>query len=684
MLIQQQSQRTHNLPTNNDESKRIYPKNDVATIDEITQLMIKTALTTNKQPTSLLLLQNCISIPVILSLSISIILWQSSYGGHGQDPILAPFSGEEREQMRDKIESMFYHGYNNYLNNASPDYDELKPIVCAGMNTWGGYQLTLIDTLDTLIVMGNYTEFNRVANLLIENLSFDIDTNVSVFETNIRVVGGLLAAHLLAHKSRFTTMLNSPSDTVNIAEHQDDDDHNQQVKNQNAWPCAGPLLRMAEDVARRLLPAFETATGMPYGTVNLRHGVPDGETPVTCTAGIGTFLLEFGTLSRLTGDPIFEQKARKALESLHAARSNIDLPGNHINVQDSTWTAMDAGIGASVDSYFEYLIKGAAMFGDTQLASWFGTYLKSLIKHTLKADWWLWVRMDTGQVTLPVFQSLESFWPGLLTMIGDIKQAQQSIYNYEIILKKYGFLPEIYDIAIQKPIEGREAYPLRPEFAESLFYLYRATKDPQLLRIGAGLVETIEHSSRTDCGYATISNIINHTIEDRMESFYLAETLKYLYLLFSEDTNHFVWNDGSHGKVFKNPYTGKDCIADAGGYVFTTEAHLIDPGLFTCCSKPEQDDNPEPEINDKNNSENNYSYLSNDTIVALTSKSGESIIDKMDNNVTESNLRKNSMSTEKDLSERSTQLIELNNILRCPVQKKDLRFSLYGQYFPVK
>lgn len=73
------------------------------------------------------------------------------------------------------------------------------------------------------------------------------------------------------------------------------------------WPCNGPLLRMAEDIARRLLPAFDTPTGMPYGTVNLRSGVPEGETTVTCTAGVGTFILEFGTLSRLTGDSIFEQ-----------------------------------------------------------------------------------------------------------------------------------------------------------------------------------------------------------------------------------------------------------------------------------------------------------------------------------------------------------------------------------------
>lgn len=79
------------------------------------------------------------------------------------------------------------------------------------------------------------------------------------------------------------------------------------VKLEPGWPCNGPLLRLAEDVAQRLVVAFDTPTGMPYGTVNLRYGVPAGETSVTCTAGIGTFIVEFGALSRLTGDPIYEE-----------------------------------------------------------------------------------------------------------------------------------------------------------------------------------------------------------------------------------------------------------------------------------------------------------------------------------------------------------------------------------------
>lgn len=173
---------------------------------------------------------------------------------------------------------MFQFAYQGYLDHAK-DYDELRPITCDGVDTWGSYSLTLIDALDTLAVMGNFTEFRRVVSVLEKKINFDKDINVSVFETNIRIVGGLLSAHLMSRRAG--------------------------VELEPGWPCNGPLLRLAEDVAKRILPAFDTKTGMPYGTVNLKYGVPNGETPITCTAGVGTFIVEFGALSRLTGRQYF-------------------------------------------------------------------------------------------------------------------------------------------------------------------------------------------------------------------------------------------------------------------------------------------------------------------------------------------------------------------------------------------
>ncbi|PKU29877.1 er degradation-enhancing alpha-mannosidase-like protein 2 [Limosa lapponica baueri] len=387
--------------------------------------------------------------------------------------------GLDVASYRERVRAMFYHAYEHYLESAFP-YDELRPLTCDGQDTWGSFSLTLIDALDTLLILGNVSEFQRVVNVLQEGVDFDIDVNASVFETNIRVVGGLLSAHLLSKKAG--------------------------VAVEAGWPCSGPLLRMAEEAARKLLPAFQTPTGMPYGTVNLLHGVNPGETPVTCTAGIGTFIVEFATLSHLTGDPVFEDVARKALKALWKNRSDIGL----VNV---------------------------ALF--------------------------------------PLSQSL----------IGDVDNAMRTFLNYYTVWKQFGGLPEFYNIPQGYTVDKREGYPLRPELIESAMYLYRATRDPTLLELGRDAVESIEKISKVDCGFATIKDLRDHRLDNRMESFFLAETVKYLYLLF--DPDNFIHNDGSVFDVVITPYG--ECVLNAGGYVFNTEAHPIDPAALHCCRKRKEE-----------------------------------------------------------------------------------------------
>ncbi|XP_058829878.1 ER degradation-enhancing alpha-mannosidase-like protein 2 [Topomyia yanbarensis] len=464
---------------------------------------------------------------------------------------LRKYTKADMVRLREEVRAMFQHAYDGYLRYASK-YDELRPLSCDGVDTWGSYSLTLVDALDTLAVMGNYSEFRRVVGLL-ERKSFDSDINVSVFETNIRIVGGLISAHLLSHKAG--------------------------VELEPGWPCSGPLLRLAEDVASRLLPAFDTRTGMPYGTVNLKYGVPYGETSVTCTAGIGTFIVEFGALSRLTGKPIYEEVALNALYALYKHRSSIGLFGNHIDVQTGRWTAQDAGIGAGVDSYYEYLVKGAIMLNKPDLMHMFNEGRKAIDKYLKRDDWHVWVSMNKGQVTLPVFQSLEAYWPGVLSLFGDTSVAMKTLHNYHTVWKQYGFLPEFYNIPNAEAGANRENYPLRPELIESVMYLYRATGDPYLLEVGEDILRSIEHSAKTPCGYATIKNVRDHHKEDRMESFFLAETTKYLYLLF--DSDNFIHNDGRMGTVIDTPHG--ECIIEAGGYIFNTEAHPIDPSMLRCC-----------------------------------------------------------------------------------------------------
>ncbi|XP_066992134.1 ER degradation-enhancing alpha-mannosidase-like protein 2 [Anabrus simplex] len=469
------------------------------------------------------------------------------------------YTKKDLENLREEVRQMFQHAYDSYLKYAYP-YDELRPLSCDGVDTWGSYSLTLIDALDTLAVMGNYTEFQRVVDIITTHANFDANINVSVFETNIRIIGGLLSAHLLSYRAG--------------------------VAVEPGWPCNGPLLQLAEDVARRLLAAFDSATGMPYGTVNLRHGVPEGETSITCTAGVGTFILELGTLSRLTGDPLFEEVAMNALYALYAHRSPIGLVGNHVDVQTGRWTAQDAGIGAGVDSYYEYLAKGAILLQRPELMRMFHEGRAAIDRYLKRDDWHLWVSMSKGQVTLPVFQSLEAYWPGVLSLIGDINKGVKSLHNYHQVWKQYGFTPEFYNIPQGEVGANREGYPLRPELIESVMYLYRATGDPYLLEVGKDILRSIQHSARTPCGYATIKDVRDHRKEDRMESFFLAETTKYLYLLF--DPGNFIHNRGQHGTVIQTPWG--ECVLEAGGYIFNTEAHPIDPGALHCCSGHRQVD----------------------------------------------------------------------------------------------
>lgn len=190
-------------------------------------------------------------------------------------------------------------------------------------------------------MVGNNTEFARAVRWLGRHVSFDLDLRVNVFECNIRVLGGLLSAHLLAADPALGLMVDtelaSPDGADVIVERGYD----------------GVLLRLAEDLGRRLLPAFDNPTaqrpgrgqGLPFAWVHLQRGLLPGEVTETCTAVAGTLLLEFGLLSHLTGDRRFFQAAHGALMAVWSLRSDKDLVGNTLDVQTRAWTNPNAGIG---------------------------------------------------------------------------------------------------------------------------------------------------------------------------------------------------------------------------------------------------------------------------------------------------------------------------------------------------
>eukprot|EP01114_Cavostelium_apophysatum_P012725 TRINITY_DN2912_c0_g2_i1.p1 TRINITY_DN2912_c0_g2~~TRINITY_DN2912_c0_g2_i1.p1 ORF type:complete len:500 (-),score=68.83 TRINITY_DN2912_c0_g2_i1:303-1802(-) len=422
---------------------------------------------------------------------------------------------------------MFYHAYENYIQHAFP-LDELKPLSCIGADTLGSYSLTLVDTLDMLFMIGNQSEFEKQVQWVGKHVSFERDVNVSVFETNIRVLGGLLSAHLLAEKS--------------MKERYD-----------------GSLLTKAVDVGDRLLKAFDTATGIPFGAVNLMYGVPLFETPVVSTASAGTFSLEFGVLSRLTGDRKYEAAAKKAVKSLWSKRSPLGLVGNHINNTNGAWTVRDAGIGTGIDSFYEYLLKAGLLFNDGEYFAIFQKAYEAAMHHLKSGSWFVEVDMNNGNIVWAIFNSLQAFWPGLQVMYGDIQEAVETLHAFHGVWRRYGFIPEGFNLMENQVHPGQESYPLRPELAESIYYMYKATEDSKWLSLAEDIVWSLDTITRVPCGFAAVENVETHALRDHMESFFLSETLKYLYLTFAEASKD---------------ESVQPLPADLN-YIFTTEAHPL-------------------------------------------------------------------------------------------------------------
>ncbi|GER47399.1 Mannosyl-oligosaccharide 1,2-alpha-mannosidase IA [Striga asiatica] len=392
----------------------------------------------------------------------------------------------------------FYHAYDNYMMYAFP-HDELKPLTRAYTDSlselgnlnlehlpqeYNGSALTLIESLSSLAVLGNDTEFEKAVLWLSENLTFDVDARINLFECNIRVLGGLVSAHILATDS--TNRLTKGT-----------------YKNQ--------LLALAEDLGQRFLPAFNTPTGLPYAWINLKYGVMENEITETSTSGCGSLILEMGALSRLTGDPRFESAALRALRKLWSMRSSLNLLGTTLDVQTGEWIEYSSGIGAGVDSFYEYLLKAHLLFG--------------------REEFW---RM---------FQSAY-----VAVLAGDIPAANSSHREFFHVWQKFGVLPERYLLDHQMLHPTEKYYPLRPEFAESTFYLYQATKDPWYLEVGKTIINSLNLYTRVKGGFASVRDVTTMELEDHQHSFFLAETCKYLYLLFNDsflvDKNYIFTTEG--------------------------------------------------------------------------------------------------------------------------------------------
>lgn len=437
--------------------------------------------------------------------------------------------------MKEKVRQMFYHAYENYLTHAFP-HDELKPLTKSFTDSlsqlgnlklehlpqdYNGSALTLIESLSSLVIMGNNTEFERGVLWLSENLTFDVDARINLFECNIRVLGGLISAHILATDSANRLVQGS-------------------YKNQ--------LLTLAEDLGRRFLPSFDTPTGLPYAWINLKHGVMENETTETSTSGCGSLILEMGALSRLTGDPRYEAAALRSLRKLWSMRSSLNLLGTTLDVITGEWIEYSSGIGAGVDSFYEYLFKAFVLFGKEDYWRMFHSAYLAVQKYFRHGPWYHEADMRTGKATYWQLTSLQAFWPGLQVLVGDIPAANSSHREFVHVWEKFGVQPERYLLDHQMLHPTEKYYPLRPELAESTFYLYQATKDPWYMEVGELIVNSLNLYTKVEGGFASIRDVTTMQMEDHQHSFFLAETCKYLYLLFDDsflvDRNYIFTTEG--------------------------------------------------------------------------------------------------------------------------------------------
>ncbi|GAP84332.2 putative glycoside hydrolase family 47 protein [Rosellinia necatrix] len=549
--------------------------------------------------------------------------------------------GRIAELRRDTVD-MFYHGFDNYMRIAFPE-DELRPVSCTPLtrdrinprnvelnDVLGNYSLTLIDSLSTLAILASappdrqdtgpkaLADFqDGVAALVVQygdgrigpsgrgnrGQGFDVDSKVQVFETVIRGVGGLLSAHLFAIGELPITGYDVQKVDADIEKHP--------IAWPNGFKYDGQLLRLALDLAQRLLPAFYTQTGMPYPRVNLRHGIPfyvnsplhgntsphpdnaqaPAEITETCSAGAGSLVLEFTVLSRLTGDPRFEQAAKRAFWAVWSRRSNIGLIGAGVDAEEGHWIGGFSGIGAGIDSFFEYALKTHILLSGHELPnqtiphhtpheSWLDPnqiysplsdkdnspdsfleawhHAHAAIKRHLYSDMhhphYVNAHLSTGSPQTFWIDSLGAYYSGLLTLAGELDEAIETHLLYTALWTRYSALPERWSVRDGNVEGGLGWWPGRPEFIESTYHLYRATQDPWYLYAGEMVLKDITRRCWTECGWSGLQDVRTGEKSDRMESFFLGETAKYLYLLFDAD----------------HPLNKLDA-----SYVFTTEGHPL-------------------------------------------------------------------------------------------------------------
>ncbi|MDE2182795.1 MAG: glycoside hydrolase family 47 protein [Alphaproteobacteria bacterium] len=385
--------------------------------------------------------------------------------------------------------------------------DQIKPVSGAGEAFFfpkgRPLGLSIVEALDTLYLMGLDDELQSGVRWVCDTLDFDIDGEVQVFETSIRLVGGLLSGWCATREKK--------------------------------------LLALARDLTDRLSPAFDKSpSGMPYRFVNLKTGAV--RDPVSFPAEIGTYLPEWGTLSRAVGERRYYDLPKRAVTALFERRSKIDLVADTINIETGAWQSRRASIGPPCDSYFEYLWDGWQLFGDRDLKEWYDVHARAIAKHqAVQVDGRLWfpqVDFETGAILDHHQSELAAFYAGLLGQGGDMARGESYLKSWADVQARFQVLPEGFDCLRFAP--DRVTNALRPEFADSCLNLFLLRPDDRWREYARVHFEAMKATSRAPFGFSGIADITTRPMkqDDSCPGYWWSEQMKYYWLLFS-DTPRF-------------------------------------------------------------------------------------------------------------------------------------------------
>ncbi|XP_044583654.1 mannosyl-oligosaccharide 1,2-alpha-mannosidase IA isoform X1 [Cotesia glomerata] len=444
-------------------------------------------------------------------------------------------------QRREKIKEMMKHGWDNYVRYAWGK-NELRPISKRGHSAsiFGASNMgaTIVDGMDTLYIMGLHDEYKQARDWIAQNLDFDINSEISLFEANIRFMGSLLTNYALTGDVMFRDK--------------------------------------AVQLAERMLPAFQTETGIPHSLINLHTGMSRnyGWASGGCSilSELGTMHLEFSYLSDITGNPVFKSKVEHVRSTLRSLEKPKGLYPNFIHPRTGKWGLHHISLGALGDSFYEYLLKAWIQSGkeDTEAREMYEEAINAIIDHMIfKSPGGLTYVSDLKYDKVEhKMGHLACFAGGMFALGAKAMDNDESRNHMAYAAELTRTCHESYDRSVTKLgpetfhftdkteakclKNGEKYYILRPETFESYFILWRLTKDPKYREWGWEAVEALEKHCRVPGGFTGISNVysVDSAKDDVQQSYFFAETLKYLYLLFSDDNlislDDWVFNSEAH------------------------------------------------------------------------------------------------------------------------------------------